>query len=70
MLNAGLNWNFYFLLKVKEDPIVSKNLGYSLDKPFAKFETLQKVASKQLSNVFGSYTQALNKIYDRQVGID
>lgn len=38
----------------------------NLEPPFGKYETFQKYASKQFSNLFSSYTQAFNKMYDRK----
>ncbi|WP_192349672.1 transposase [Algoriphagus sp. Y33] len=37
-----------------------------LTKTFPKFETLEKLVSKQFSNFFSSYTQSFNKKYQRK----
>jgi REP element-mobilizing transposase RayT len=58
--------HFHFLVRTKGEEVVSENLGYSRDLPFGKFGTFQKVVSKQFSNLFSSYTQAFNKMYDRR----
>ncbi|MFT5641371.1 MAG: putative transposase [Cyclobacteriaceae bacterium] len=58
--------HFHFLVRTKGEAVVSENLGYSRDLPFGKFQTFQKVVSKQFSNLFSSYTQAFNKMYDRR----
>ncbi|MEP4532208.1 MAG: hypothetical protein ABJ004_03925 [Cyclobacteriaceae bacterium] len=39
---------------------------HQLEPPFGKFATFQKFTSKQFSNLFSSYTQAYNKVYDRR----
>lgn len=38
----------------------------ALRSTFPKFETLEKLISKQFSNFFSSYTQSFNKVYDRR----
>ncbi|UCS91855.1 transposase [Echinicola marina] len=50
--------HFHFLLGVR-----SKE---ELEKTFPKFETLEKLVSKQFSNFFSSYTQSFNKVYERK----
>jgi putative transposase len=47
--------HFHFLVRTKE-----------INPPFGKFETFQKFASKQFANLFSSYTQAYNKLYERK----
>ncbi len=53
--------HFHFLIRVRDEP--------SLRAAFPKFGTLEKLPpgflSKQLSNLFSSYTQAFNKMYGR-----
>lgn len=50
--------HFHFMVKVKEEAELAKN--------FPKFETLEKLVSKQFSNFFSSYTQSFNKKYQRK----
>lgn len=58
--------HIHFLIKMHEEDQVTENLGFAKDAPFGKFGTFQKVVSKQFANLFSSYTQALNKMYDRR----
>ena len=50
--------HFHFLVGVKVEA--------ELVKTFPKFETLEKLVSKQFSNFFSSYTQSFNKKYQRK----
>lgn len=50
--------HFHLLVKVKDD--------VQLTKSFPKFDTLEKLVSKQFSNCFSSYTQSFNKVYQRK----
>ena len=47
--------HFHALILIKE-----------LSPPFGKYETSQMYIIKQFSNLFSSYTQAFNKMYDRR----
>ena len=58
--------HIHFLIRLYDEPAVTRNLGYTEDFPFGKFKTFQKVVSKQFSNLFSSYTQAFNKRYSRR----
>ena len=58
--------HIHFLVKSRAEDVVSGNLNYSKESPFGKFETFQKVVSKQFANLFSSYTQACNKMYKRR----
>lgn len=51
--------HFHFLIR-------TKYLVSPFQPPFGKFETFQKLISKQFSNLFSSYTQAFNKMYGRR----
>ena len=57
--------HIHFLIKIRPENDVTDNLGFSKDAPFGRFETFQKVISKQFANLFSSYTQAFNKMYGR-----
>jgi putative transposase len=53
--------HFHFLVSIKTEP--------EIESTFGKFETFQKLEariSKQFANLFSSYTQAFNKIYNRR----
>lgn len=50
--------HFHLLVGVKEEA--------ELARTFPKFETLEKLVSKQFSNFFSSYTQSFNKVYTRK----
>ncbi|AFL85712.1 transposase [Belliella baltica DSM 15883] len=50
--------HFHLLVGVKEEE--------QLKSTFPKFETLEKLISKQFANFFSSYTQSFNKVYDRK----
>ncbi|MFN3761364.1 MAG: transposase [Algoriphagus aquaeductus] len=50
--------HFHFLVGVKEE--------FELRKTFPKFQTLEKLVSKQFSNFFSAYTQSFNKAYQRR----
>ncbi len=58
--------HIHFLIQTKSEKDVSTNLKYSEALPFGKFGTFQKVVSKQFANLFSSYTQAYNKMYQRR----
>jgi len=58
--------HIHFLIRTKPEQDVSANLNYSEDLPFGKFQTFQKVVSKQFANLFSSYTQAYNKMHGRR----
>tara|TARA_R110002096_G_scaffold421442_1_gene627093 strand:- start:1598 stop:2203 length:606 start_codon:yes stop_codon:yes gene_type:complete len=57
--------HFHFLIQTHSEEKLCRNLNFSQEQPFGKFQTFQKVVSKQFSNLFSSYTQALNKMYGR-----
>ncbi|WP_074419544.1 transposase [Hydrotalea sp. AMD] len=50
--------HFHLLVKIKNEE--------ALLQTFPKFETLEKLLSKKFSNLFSSYTQAFNKVYQRR----
>ncbi|HYK75332.1 MAG TPA: transposase [Daejeonella sp.] len=53
--------HLHFLIRIKEEK--------DLEETFGKFETFQKLEwriSKQFSNLFSSYTQAYNKVFQRK----
>lgn len=52
--------HFHFMVRIRQE----KELE-SLE-AFPKFQTLEKLLSKQFSNLFSSYTQALNKVTGRK----
>jgi len=59
--------HFHFLAKIRSEEEVRGNLNLTnSEKPFGKFETFQKMLSKQFSNFFSSYTQAFNKMHGRK----
>ncbi len=58
--------HIHFLIKTKTATDVTSNLKFAEDLPFGKFGTFQKVVSKQFSNLFSSYAQAYNKLYNRR----
>jgi REP element-mobilizing transposase RayT len=65
--------HFHFLLRIKETEELINYFNESgklkdANKTFEKFETFQKLEyriSKQFSNLFSSYTQSYNKVFDR-----
>ncbi|GMQ27855.1 transposase [Algoriphagus confluentis] len=50
--------HFHLMVGVKEETLLRKT--------FPKFQTLEKLVSKQFSNFFSAYTQAFNKAYQRR----
>lgn len=58
--------HIHFLIRTHTEKQVTKNFNFSEELPFGKFETFQKVVSKQFSNLFSSYTQSFNKMYERR----
>jgi len=58
--------HFHFVIKIRTEKEISFNLGFSEKQPFGKFQTFQKLLSKQFSNFFSSYTQAFNKMHGRK----
>lgn len=50
--------HFHLLVGVKSEE--------ALKSTFPKFETLEKLVSKQFSNFFSSYTQSFNKVFERK----
>ena len=53
--------HFHFLIKTKTEA--------DIESAFGKFQTFQKLEeriSKQFSNLFSSYTQSINKVYERK----
>jgi len=50
--------HFHFLVRVRSEK--------ELLEAFPKFQTLEKLLSKQFSNLFSSYTQAFNKVTGRR----
>ena len=46
--------------------LVGVKLEDELKSTFPKFETLEKLISKQFANFFSSYTQSFNKVYSRR----
>ena len=57
--------HFHFLIKIKDEKEVQANFKLE-EGTFGKFKTFQKLISKQFANLFSSYTQAYNKMYDRK----
>jgi putative transposase len=56
--------HFHFLVRIKEERSI-------IDAAFQKFGTfgklsIEKFITKQFSNLFSSYTQSYNKVYDRK----
>lgn len=58
--------HIHFLIKTRSIEEVRMNFGFEDVKPFGKFETFQKLVSKQFSNLYSSYAQAFNKMYNRK----
>jgi len=58
--------HIHVLISIKSEKEVSEHFGFSDDEPFGKFQTFQKLISKQFANFFSSYTQAFNKMYQRK----
>jgi putative transposase len=58
--------HIHILISIKLEKEVSEHFGFTDDKPFGKFQTFQKLISKQFANFFSSYTQAFNKMYQRK----
>ncbi len=63
--------HFHFLVEIKTKKELTaffqnEKPNLELDSTFPKFETLEKLISKQFSNFFSSYTQALNKQQGRK----
>ncbi|MDR7130780.1 REP element-mobilizing transposase RayT [Algoriphagus sp. 4150] len=50
--------HFHLLVSVKSEEMLRST--------FPKFQTLEKLVSKQFSNFFSSYTQSFNKVYERK----
>ncbi len=50
--------HFHLLVGIKEEEVLRRT--------FPKFETLEKLVSKQFSNFFSSYTQSFNKAFQRR----
>jgi REP element-mobilizing transposase RayT len=53
---------FHLMIKIKSVEEIKDNIGL---KTFDKYETFGKLISKQFSNLFSSYTQSVNKVYNR-----
>jgi len=53
--------HIHFLIRVLSEDEIKLNIP-----TFGKFETFQKLISKQFANLFSSYTQAFNKRYQRK----
>jgi putative transposase len=60
--------HFHFLVKIKEEDLVIKNLqGFAKQKAVQNLEGfLAKEISQQFSNLFNSYTKSFNKVYNRK----
>ena len=58
--------HIHFLIKTRSIEEVRMNFGFEDVKPFGKFEAFQKLVSKQFSNLYSSYAQAFNKMYNRK----
>jgi len=58
--------HIHFLVQIKEEDEVRMKFGFEDVKPFGKFQTFQKLVSKQFSNLYSSYAQAFNKMYNRK----
>lgn len=61
--------HFHFLIKTKSEAEIIQLFGINTAhefQPFGKFETFQKIISKQFSNLFSAYTQGFNKMWDRK----
>jgi putative transposase len=56
----------HFLISIKSEKKVTEYFGFNEEKPFGKFQTFQKLLSKQFANFFSSYTQAFNKMHQRK----
>jgi REP element-mobilizing transposase RayT len=53
--------HIHFLIRVKTEPEIEETFG-----TFQTFQKLEARISKQFSNLFSSYTQAFNKMYQRR----
>lgn len=53
--------HIHFLIRVLPEEEIKSNVP-----TFGKFQTFQKLISKQFANLFSSYTQAFNKRYERR----
>ncbi|MDT8413146.1 MAG: transposase [Vicingaceae bacterium] len=58
--------HIHFLIRIRSVEEVKIKFGFEDIKPFGKFETFQKLVSKQFSNLYSSYAQAFNKMYNRK----
>jgi len=55
--------HFHFLIRIRSLNKIKTNV--KLESSFGKFQTFQKMISKQFANFFSSYTQAFNKMHNR-----
>lgn len=55
--------HFHLLVNIKEEKILKETFPKVT---FPKYQTLEKLLSKQFANLFSSYTQAFNKLYGRR----
>ena len=65
--------HFHFLVKIKDDAEIQMLESFPKFQTLEKLESLEKVEqitsnfiSKQFSNLFSSYTEALNRMYNRK----
>ncbi|MDT8412933.1 MAG: transposase [Vicingaceae bacterium] len=58
--------HIHFLIKIRSVEEVRMKFGFEDVKPFGKFQTFQKLVSKQFSNLYSSYAQAFNTRYQRK----
>lgn len=58
--------HIHFLIRIRSVEEVRIKFSFEDIKPFGKFETFQKLVSKQFSNLYSSYAQAFNKMYNRK----
>jgi REP element-mobilizing transposase RayT len=57
--------HFHFLIQIKNEEELKNSLQVR-SPAFPKFQTLEKLTSKQFANLFSSYTQAFNKQQGRR----
>ncbi len=60
--------HFHFLLRIKPEEEIKKRFE-TAESASPKFQTLEKLLSKQFSNLFSSYTQSFNKQQGRMGGL-
>ncbi|MFM9945987.1 MAG: transposase, partial [Bacteroidia bacterium] len=52
--------HFHFLIRTKEEVLIEETFGKS-----QTFQKLESRISKQFANLFSSYTQSYNKVFNR-----